>query len=222
MNRPTHPRAPLRALLLLASSTLLGACVAEGPSPPRVDVPEPGTAVSRARSGTAAGTGVRVYPSASSRAPQAVVAPSAIPLPAPAGSAAPGPGGITVEGSAEQGAVPVDAPGASAPAPGSAYQIASDHVPARSSNNAVNALLAHADTSRRQGNLDAAIAAAERALRIEPGDPAVYCELALLRLARGDRALAAQLARKGLAQQPEPALRQQLEEILTRATTASG
>jgi hypothetical protein len=66
------------------------------------------------------------------------------------------------------------------------------------------------------------VAAAERALRIQPGDPAVYCELALLRLAQGQRELAGQLARKGLAQQPEPELRQRLEEVLARATAASG
>ena len=59
-------------------------------------------------------------------------------------------------------------------------------------------------------------------MRIQPGDPAVYCELALLRLAQGQRELAGQLARKGLAQQPEPELRQRLEEVLARATAASG
>ena len=100
--------------------------------------------------------------------------------------------------------------------------IGADHVPARSSNNAVNALLASADGARRKGDLDAAVAAAERALRIEPGDPAVYYELALLRLARGERDLAGQLARKGLAQGPEPELRQRLEDVLAQATRASG
>ncbi len=111
--------------------------------------------------------------------------------------------------------------GGATPVAGAAA-IAEDHVPARSSNNAVNALLASADGSRRRGDLDAAVAAAERALRIQPGDPAVYYELALLRLAQGQRELAGQLARKGLAQQPEPDLRQKLEEVLAQATAARG
>jgi tetratricopeptide (TPR) repeat protein len=118
-------------------------------------------------------------------------------------------------------AQPVPAEGATS-APPAAAVIEEGHVPARSANNAVNALLASADGARRRGDLDAAVAAAERALRIQPGDPAVYCELALLRLAQGQRELAGQLARKGLAQQPEPELRQRLEEVLARATAASG
>ena len=93
------------------------------------------------------------------------------------------------------------------------------HVPARSNNAAVNALLAQADGARRAGNLDSAIASAERALRIAPSDPAVYYELAVLRLRQGDRARAEQLARKGLSYQPDAELRQRLEDLLAGLRT---
>lgn len=142
--------------------------------------------------------------------------------------------GITVQSSTDAppdtypaGAAAAAVTGAASPAPASApppsaIAIDESHVPARSANAAVNALLASADGSRRRGDLGAAVAAAERALRIQPGDPAVYCELALLRLAQGQRDLAIQLARKGLAQQPEPDLRARLEDLIARASVASG
>ena len=248
----------------LALPLLLTACITEGPSPPRVDVPEPGAAPRAGNAGATRQTATPAYPATATAARPRV-------YPAyPAGGARPGvpvgeSGGITVQSSTESGADAGSADGypmagaASEPAsdaegypaadsampavggapgypavadPAAAAEppvaatagvaIGADHVPARSSNNAVNALLASADGARRKGDLDAAVAAAERALRIEPGDPAVYYELALLRLARGERDLAGQLARKGLAQGPEPELRQRLEEVLAQATRASG
>ena len=230
-----HP--PMRAVLGVLLPLMLSACITEGPSPPRVDVPEPGAAtrsgaVTSARPPTAhAYPSTRAYPSGSA----ARSYPATTPATASPGLPAEDTGGITVQSSTETpaadaypasaesypGAASTTEQGAAAPVAGAAA-IAEDHVPARSSNNAVNALLASADGSRRRGDLDAAVAAAERALRIQPGDPAVYYELALLRLAQGQRELAGQLARKGLAQQPEPDLRQKLEELLAQATAASG
>ncbi len=249
---------PFRALLGLLLPLVLSACITEGPSPPRVDVPEPGAAGHARASAPARRTAPRTYPAErpAARAYPAGAAARSFPATAPA-AASPGlpagdAGDITVQSSSEAPAVgsypagsastypagsaegysaPAEAyPGAAQPvpaegattAPPAAAVIEEGHVPARSTNNAVNALLASADGARRRGDLDAAVAAAERALRIQPGDPAVYCELALLRLAQGQRELAGQLARKGLAQQPEPELRQRLEEVLARATAASG
>jgi hypothetical protein len=252
----------------LALPLLLTACITEGPSPPRVDVPEPGAAPRAGNAGATRRPATRAYPATTTA--RAATQPRVYPA-YPAGGARPGvpvgeSGGITVQSSTESGAdagsadgYPMagaasepasDAEGYPAPdsampvvgaAPGypdagadpaaaaeppvaaaAGVAIGADHVPARSSNNAVNALLASADGARRKGDLDAAVAAAERALRIEPGDPAVYYELALLRLARGERDLAGQLARKGLAQGPEPELRQRLEDVLAQATRASG
>lgn len=205
----------------LALPLLLTACITEGPSPPRVDVPEPGAAPRAGNAGTTRQTAPRAYPATATAARPRV-------YPAyPAGGPRPGvpvgeSGGITVQSSTESGADAGSADGSAIAGATSQPAIGADHVPARSSNNAVNALLASADGARRKGDLDAAVAAAERALRIEPGDPAVYYELALLRLARGERDLAGQLARKGLAQAPEPELRQRLEDVLAQATRASG
>lgn len=227
---------------------LLAACVTEVPSPPRVDVPEPGAATAARPAATARRGAARAYPAASPGAraypagggTRAYPAPAPAPAAASAGVPADDTSGITVQSSTETPAgsypagdaavYPAAAPAAadtgmasSAPASApSAIAIEEGHVPARSPNAAVNALLASADGSRRRGDLGAAVAAAERALRIQPGDPAVYCELALLRLAQGQRELAIQLARKGLAQQPEPDLRARLEDLIARASAASG
>jgi len=221
---------------------LLAACVTEVPSPPRVDVPEPGAATAARPAATARRSAARAYPAASpgARAYPAGGGARAYPAQAPAAASVGVPAddtsGITVQSSTETPAdsypagdaavYPAAAPvaadtGVASPAP-SAIAIEEGHVPARSPNAAVNALLASADGSRRRGDLGAAVAAAERALRIQPGDPAVYCELGLLRLAQGQRELAIQLARKGLAQQPEPDLRARLEDLIARASAASG
>jgi tetratricopeptide (TPR) repeat protein len=241
-------RLPVRTLLGLSLPFVLSACITEGPSPPRVDVPEPGAAGHARGSAPARRAAPSAYPAGAAARSYPATAPAAASPGLPAGDA----GDITVQSSSETPAVgsypavsastypqggtegypapaeaypaaaqPVPAEGATS-APPAAAVIEEGHVPARSANNAVNALLASADGARRRGDLDAAVAAAERALRIQPGDPAVYCELALLRLAQGQRELAGQLARKGLAQQPEPELRQRLEEVLARATAASG
>ena len=256
-------RLPSRALSGVFLPLVLSGCITEGPSPPRVDVPEPGAAAhapaatparrSQARAYPAPGSAARAYPAGSATRAYPAPASAAARPGLPAGDA----GGITVQSSTEQApatayptasvgsypepgspaypppaesypapADPAAGQGAAAPVPAApadaGVAIDQGHVPARSSNNAVNALLASADGSRRRGDLDAAVASAERALRIQPGDPAVYYELALLRLAQGQRELAGQLARKGLAQQPEPDLRSRLEEVLARATAASG
>jgi tetratricopeptide (TPR) repeat protein len=228
-----------RVVLLSCFSALLAACAApfapSGRSPPAVDVPEPGarsTAPAVARPAPApasAPPAASTYPAAPPRYPTAGGYPgnqSAIPsgvyserapqypLPLPGaaaqenGVAIPLPGSAATEDSL--GFEPVTPPAAAASGPGYLP-------PARSDNSAVNTLLAQAAGERSSGNVDGAIAAAERALRIAPADPAVYCELATLRLQRGDLAMAEQLARKGLSYQPDPELRQRLDEIIERA-----
>lgn len=178
--------------------------------PPRVDLPEPGSAQRTAR-------------------PQAPNAPVARPDEGPAaypgsGGAASYPAGgmppLGSEATASQGdgvmiEYPDGLPGPGIPADGGAYGDAG--APPVSGNRAVNVLLAQADTARRDGDLDAAIVAAERALRIAPSDPAAYCGLAELRLARGEWAQAGQLARKGLSYRPDPQLRARLEAVLERS-----
>lgn len=238
---PRVLRLSLRTLVGASLPFVLAACITEGPAPPRVDVPEPG-ASSSSRATTASRASTRAYPAPGGTARAYPAGTGARTYPAgEAATASPGlpagdEGSITVQSSTEPAsadAYPVGAassypasepetPAETGAAPPAAIAIDESHVPARSSNNAVNALLASADGSRRRGDLDAAVAAAERALRIQPGDPAVYCELALLRLAQGQRELAIQLARKGLAQQPEPDLRARLEDVLARASAASG
>ena len=191
----------------LALPLLLTACITEGPSPPRVDVPEPGAAPRAGNAGATRQTATPAYPATATAARPRV-------YPAyPAGGARPGvpvgeSGGITVQSSTESGADAGSADGSAIagatsqpasgaegyPAPDSAMPvvgaapgypdagadpaapaeppvaptagvaIGADHVPARSSHTAVNALLASADGARRKGDLDAAVAAAERAL----------------------------------------------------------
>lgn len=164
-------------------------------SPPRVDIPEPGSArVVRPPAAETARPGQPGHPST--------------------GTAIAHPAGDAPAPRAESSFSPPD---------DEAFVIEGEHAAAeepvvpQSSNRAVNILLAQADGERRGGNLDAAIAAAERALRIAPSDPAAYCQLAELRLERGESAAAEQLARKGLSYGPEPSLRARLEAIIERS-----
>lgn len=211
--KPDVRRSGLRSVRSVAPcllALLLGGCITEGPAPPRVDLPEPGApagtraaqpgAASVANPGGAPAdaAGVRVHAAPS----------SALPLP----SAEPGTASTYPAGGAASGLpLPEAAPSSEG------FSIDAQHAPATSSNSAVNTLLAQADSARRGGDLEAAIASAERALRIAPADPAVYYELATLRLARGESDAAVQLAQKGLSHNPDPALRQRLADLLTRA-----
>lgn len=68
--------------------------------------------------------------------------------------------------------------------------------PLPKSSNVVIALLAEADTSYKQGNLDESVATIERALRIEPRNPLLLYKLAKLRLQQGLPDLAENLAKK--------------------------
>lgn len=207
-----------RASVACASALLLTACVSEGPAPPRVDLPEPGSCGSARvlpRASTTsptgrsanAGSGVRVHAAPSTTLPPAAPG-AASSYPAQDASAYPSP--------AAASALPIP----EAAPPTREFTVDPQHQPATSGNSAVNTLLAQADSARRGGDLDAAIAAAERALRIAPADPAVYYELAVLRLARGEADAAVQLAQKGLSHGPDAVLRLRLEELLARARSA--
>ena len=210
----TNSQRASRLLVLVCAALLLSACAGtimnEGRAPPRVDVPEPGgRARTTAPQGGVAGS-ARAYPqperppqaqgSVASSSPAREFPASQDTLPVP--GAAPSDDSLTIEPQST---------------PGLGENAVPDYAPAQSRNSAVNTLLAQADTQRRGGNVDAAIAAAERALRIAPSDPAVYYQLAMLRLEQGDKAAAGQLARKGLSYQPDPELRQRLNDIVARA-----
>lgn len=64
------------------------------------------------------------------------------------------------------------------------------------SSNVVVALLAEADDSYKQGNLNESVATIERALRIEPRNALLLYKLASLRLQQGQPGLAENLAKK--------------------------
>lgn len=210
----------LRVVAPCVLALLLGGCITEGPAPPRVDLPEPGaaagargapraTTTAAPRSGAASTGGVRVHAAPSSTLP---LPPSGVTPGTAQAYPATGTGGEPVSAGAGSALpLPEAAPGAGG------FSIEPQHVPAVSSNSAVNTLLAQADSARRGGDIEAAIAAAERALRIAPADPAVYYELATLRLARGEADAAVQLAQKGLSHNPDLELRQRLTELLARA-----
>ena len=186
----------------------------------------PGTARSGASTANGHQSGLPADELARARATPSPALPAAAPAPrtpTPSGRESDGyPGGSAPDFRADGHNTPRDP---SAAAPGSGYpshaesvdSIDPGHRPLRSSNAAVNALLAQADGSRRGGNLSGAIASAERALRIAPADPVVYYELALLRLANSERGVAEQLARKGLSCQPDEELRQRLQDLIARA-----
>jgi len=69
------------------------------------------------------------------------------------------------------------------------------NTPAKSSN-VVVALLADADNSYQQGNVDDSVATIERALRIEPRNALLLHKLAVLKLAQEEPELAINLAKK--------------------------
>jgi hypothetical protein len=221
-------RALARAVVTGALALLVGGCAVGGGSPPSVEVPEPGASTTATGSGTRAtgvpGSVTQPRPATTSGLPIPSPGPSSVPRGTPATREPPGTpsAGVPATRPEEQPlAIEMErapATGSTEMAPAAMGDRLADpaHVPARSSNTAVNALLAQADGARRAGNLEGAIAAAERALRIAPSDPAVYYELAVLRLRQGDRARAEQLARKGLSYQPDVELRQRLEDLIAR------
>jgi len=211
------------AAWLLLATGCAGPLPDTTPSPPGVEVPEPGVSAGRQSSASAAAAphaaaGTRPASAAPSTA-RVYAAPSASVYPAQSSAGAPESAtrsagdGFSIEASRPAGTPP---PAAVPPAEAIAVQ-----APPPSTNSAVNTLLAQAATERRGGNIEAAIAAAERALRIAPADPAVYCELATLRLEHGDYAQAEQLARKGLSYQPDAELQERLNAIVERARRGS-